>query len=258
MFAFELRRFRAAAGLTQDALGARMKFSGSQVAMVETMRRSPSEEFARECDNALGLDGVMLGFYTRTLWKEAPEHIRPFLEEEQDASGLRTWEPVIVPGLFQTEAYAREILGSSPGVTAEKLEERLANRMHRQAILRRADAPDLIVIMDEVVIQRVIGSATLTCAQLTYLLEVSRHPMVTIQIVPFASSAHCGMVGGFIVAERNGVPQAAYVEGQPHGRTLYDRARLVRLMQRYDAIRAEALPSRQSLRLIEEAVKTYA
>ncbi|WP_214411783.1 helix-turn-helix domain-containing protein [Sphaerisporangium fuscum] len=254
LFAAELRRYRQAAGLTQRALGARMSFSDSQVAMVESLRRAPTEEFARECDKALRLDGTMTGLYLATLWKHAQEHIRPFLEEEQEATGLRSWEPALVPGLLQTEAYARTVIAASPGITPEEVDERLKNRMQRQGLLRRENPPLISAIMDEAVIRRVIGDAVVMNEQLRRLLEVAQHPKVTIQIVPYGIPAHCGMMGGFIIAERNGVPQAAYVEGQPNGRTVDDRATINRLMLRYDAVRAEALSFRQSLKLIEEVV----
>ncbi|MEV7971306.1 Scr1 family TA system antitoxin-like transcriptional regulator, partial [Sphaerisporangium sp. NPDC088356] len=89
---------------------------------------------------------------------------------------------------------------------------------------------------------------------LAHLLKVARHPEVTIQVVPSTLRAHCGLAGGFIIAERNGLSYAAYTDGQPYGRTSDDRRLIAELVRRYDALRAEALPFSQSLRLIEEAV----
>src|SRR6476620_9479741 len=98
LFVFELRRHRTAANLTQKQL-------------------------AELCDQALNLDGAMTRLHVATTWHKAPEHFRPWLEEEQDATALRGWEPMVVPGLFQTEAYARLILSAEPGVTPEEVEE---------------------------------------------------------------------------------------------------------------------------------------
>jgi transcriptional regulator with XRE-family HTH domain len=254
VFAFELRRYREAAKLTQRQLAARIGFSDSMVNMVELAKRPPSRRFAELCDQVFGLDGSMVRLYTATTWNKAPEYLRPWLEEEDDATGLRTWQPTIVPGLLQTQAYAREILAATPGIAYEELEKRVANRLERQAILQRDRPPVLNVVIDEAVLHRVIGDAEIMSEQLMYLLEVARHPLVTIQIVPSTVRAHCGLAGGFIIAERNGSPYAAYTDAQPFGRTFDDRRLIAELVLRYDALRAEALPFSQSLRLIEEAV----
>ncbi|MFC4587451.1 helix-turn-helix domain-containing protein [Sphaerisporangium corydalis] len=254
LFAFELRHHRKTAKLTQRQLAERLGFSDSMVNLVELTKRPPSRRFAELCDRALGLDGTMTRLYTATTWTQAPEHFRPWLEEEEDATGLRSWEPAIVPGLLQTEAYARHILAASPGITSEELEERLAGRMQRRSILNRVKPPAIGVVIDEAVIRRIVGSAAVMDEQLRFLLEIAQHPQVTIQVVPWTTDVHCGLVGGFIIAERNGSAYAAYAEAQPYGRTVDDHTTIARLIRRYDAIRAEAVPFKQSLRLIEEVV----
>ncbi|MEV6986474.1 DUF5753 domain-containing protein [Sphaerisporangium sp. NPDC051017] len=196
----------------------------------------------------------MVRLYKATTWHKAPEYLRPWLEEEEDATGLRTWQPAIVPGLLQTPAYAREVLATIPGITGEEVERRVTNRMQRQAILHRDKPPALNVVVDEAVLRRVIGDTEVMREQLMHLLDIARLPEVTIQIVPSTVRAHCGMAGGFIIAERNGHPYAAYTDAQPFGRTFDDRRLIAELVRLYDALRAEAVPFSQSLRLIEEAV----
>ncbi|WP_203992058.1 helix-turn-helix domain-containing protein [Sphaerisporangium rufum] len=254
LFADELRRHRRAAKLSQRALASRMGFSDSLVAMVETLKRPPTDDFARACDRALGLGGAMFGLYIATTWDKAPEHLRPWLEEEEEAEALRNWEPNLVPGLLQTEAYARAMFGTAPGLTPDEAEERVAARIRRQAILRRNRPPIVTFIMDETVIHRRIGSIAIMREQLAYLLEVARYPNVIIQIVPQDAGEHCGLAGGFIIAERNGSCYAAYSDAQPAGTTIDDRHVICELAARYDAIRAEALPFKASLRLIQEVV----
>ncbi len=254
LFAFELRRHRAMAKLTQRQLAERMGYSDAMVAMVETAKRPPSERFAELCDEVFALDGTMKRLYIATTWNKAPEHFRPWLEEEEEATALRGWEPMLIPGLFQTEAYAREIFAAEPDITSAEIDERVGARMQRQSILHREHPPLVAVLIDEAVIRRPMGDTEIMQGQLGYLLEVAQHPRVTIQIVPYSAQALCGLLGGFIIAERNGVPQTAYVEAQPNGRTVEDRNMLAKLLRRYDAIRAEALPSSQSLQLIKEAV----
>jgi transcriptional regulator with XRE-family HTH domain len=255
LFAFELRQHRAAAKLTQRQLAERMGYSDAMVAMVETAKRPPSERFAELCDEVFGLDGTMKRLYIATTWNKAPEYFRPWLEEEQEATGLRSWEPMLIPGLFQTEAYARLVLAAEPGTTSDEVDERVRGRMQRKAILHRHDPPLVSALVDEAVIRRPVGDTGVIREQLSYLLEVAQHPQVTVQVVPYSAQAMCGLLGGFIIAERNEVPYTAYVEGQPNGRTVEDRNVIGKLLRRYDAIRAEAVPFSQSLTLIEEAVK---
>lgn len=141
-----------------------------------------------------------------------------------------------------------------PGLMGEELEQRLANRMQRQAILHRERPPALTVVIDQAVLYRTIGDIEVMREQLLHLFEVARRPYTTIQIVPNTVRAHCGLAGGFVIAERNGSPYAAYTDAQPFGRTFDDRHLIAELVRLYDALRAEAVPSSQSLRFIEEAV----
>ncbi|MET8157046.1 helix-turn-helix transcriptional regulator [Sphaerisporangium sp. NPDC005289] len=254
LFAFELRKHRSEAGLTQHRLAAQLGYSDSHVAMVETLKRPPTKKFAELCDKVLELDGAMMRLYAATTWERAPEYIRPWLDEEAEATALHSWEPVLIPGLLQTEAYAREMFAASPGITGEEVEERLAGRMRRQSIFHQNKPPMISIVMDESVLHRSIGGAEVMREQLQLVLEAAERPTVTIQVVPYEAEAHCGLAGGFIIAERNGSAYAAYAEGQPFGRTIDDRQVIGQLTARYDAIRAEALPFKQSVKLIREVV----
>jgi transcriptional regulator with XRE-family HTH domain len=254
LFVFELRRYRTAANLTQKQLAQRIGFSDSMVAMIESLKRPPSQRFAELCDQVFNLDGTMTRLYVATTWNKAPEHFRPWLDEEQDATALRGWEPMLIPGLLQTEAYAHLVLGAEPGVRPEEVDERVAGRMERKTILHRDDPPLIAVLIDQAVLHRPIGDREVRREQLTYLLEIAQHPQVTIQVVPYAAQALCGLLGGFVIAERNGTSYAAYVEGQPNGRVVEDRTTIGKLLRRYDALRSEAVPFRQSLKLIHEVV----
>ncbi|GII86591.1 transcriptional regulator [Sphaerisporangium siamense] len=254
LFAYELRRYRQAAGLSQKRLGWLTGYSDSMVNLIELTKRRPTERFAELCDRALALDGIMVRLYAATTWRTAPEYFRPWLEVEEEATALHNWEPMLVPGLLQTQAYARAILATSPGTSGEELDERLTQRMRRQAILGREKPPMISVIVDEAVLHRSIGGAEVMREQVKYLIEIAQHPMVTIQVVPYETEAHCGLAGGFIVAERVGWPYAAYMEAQPHGRTVDEPQTIAALTARYDAIRAEALPFKQSVKLLERVV----
>src|SRR5690349_8752398 len=115
-FAFELRRNRLAGKLTQKQLARRIGFSTSAVAMAETSRFRPSDRFAELCDQAFGLDGDMARLHAEA-WPPpppVPAHFRDWAVEEQRATALRFWAPLLVPGLLQTEAFARRIFERWP------------------------------------------------------------------------------------------------------------------------------------------------
>ncbi|MDH2428225.1 helix-turn-helix transcriptional regulator [Sphaerisporangium sp. TRM90804] len=256
-FAFELRRRRLAAKLTQKQLARRIGFSTSAVAMVETSKFRPSERFAELCDEAFGLDGVIAALYAEA-WPPpppVPEHFRDWAVEEQRATALRFWAPMLVPGLLQTENYARQVLSRLPGTTAGQLEQALAGRMQRKVVLRRDNPPAVTALIDEGVLHRPIGGAAVVREQLEHLLEMARHPKVTIQIVPYSAEALSGLNGAFTIAEMRGNPYTVRVESQPRGRTVSDRSTIADLVNAYDAIRADAHPQHLTCRLIEEVVK---
>jgi DNA-binding XRE family transcriptional regulator len=111
-FAVELRRARIAAELSQDALGARIGFSGEMVSKVETGDRRPSDKFAEGCDTAFPEAG---GLFARLVAKAEksggvyPAWFASWVDAEQRATVLRMWHPVLVPGLLQSADYARAV-----------------------------------------------------------------------------------------------------------------------------------------------------
>jgi len=118
---------------------------------------------------------------------------------------LRWYEPLVVPGLLQTEEYARAIPSARPDGNLDDLEEQVAARLARQAILDRTGAPQLWCILDEGVLHRAIGGSKVMRSQLYRLAEVAEHPKTTIQVIRSAG-AHAGLLGGFIIADLDSKP----------------------------------------------------
>ena len=160
-FGAEVRRWRTAAGLSQEQLGQRVGYSGAQVGKVETGERAPSQEFAQHCDQALpGAGGLFLRIYhLARRWDGGyPSWFVEWVQAEGRAITLHTWEPLLIPGLLQTEEYARAVLAAAHPASPEDEVERLVSaRMDRQAILDQAEPPLLWVILDEGVLTRPVG-----------------------------------------------------------------------------------------------------
>ncbi|MET8161575.1 helix-turn-helix transcriptional regulator [Sphaerisporangium sp. NPDC005289] len=258
-FGYEVRRQRLAANLTQRQLADKVMFSTSMVGMVERAARKPEKAFARRCDEIFQLDGVLMGLWLMAYrWKDAaPLWFRHGLQAEQEATALRTWDPLLFFGLMQTEGYARHVLAGEPGITAEVLEQRLATRLQRQTVLSKSEPPHLWAIIDEGVLRRPIGGPKVMREQLAYLLELAERPKVSIQILPYSASSTCGLLSAFVITELPGDWTTVWAESSIQGKVT-DEPDIVRsITTRYDALRVEALPQYMSLGIIKRELKRW-
>ncbi|MGH3938745.1 MAG: helix-turn-helix domain-containing protein [Pseudonocardiaceae bacterium] len=134
---------------------------------------------------------------------------------EQAASVIRTYEPQLVPGLLQTEDYARAVIRLRQlHARHEEIERHLALRMARQQFLTQPEAPDLWVVLDEAALRRPLGSQEILHAQLRHLIEMAQRPNITLQIVPFDIGGHAATGGGFTILRFSwfDLPDVVYLE----------------------------------------------
>ena len=253
----ELRRRRKAAGMTQEALAAKCFCSDSQVSAIETGSTPVTLEHLRLVDNALETGG-----YFETLWEEmvkddaAPVWLRKWLEYEREARTLRWYEPAFVPGLLQTEAYARAALAIG-WLSAGGVEQRVASRMERQALLDRDPALQLFVVLDEMVIRRLCGSREVMAEQLERLVSLAERPNVNLRIVPTALGLYLGMAGGFTIADLPDATRVGYVDNQLSAQVVTRGEDVASLGLSWDAVHGEALPRAQTLDLLKEVTKSW-
>jgi transcriptional regulator with XRE-family HTH domain len=258
LFGFELRRYRKERGWSQQQLARAVQYSLGTISMIETARRSPTEEFARHCDEALKADGALMRLWPMVSHASAPSWFRPWLDIEAMAEAIRMWAPLIVPGILQTEDYARAILNGDIGVTPEHVEEQVKARIERQAILKRPTPPLLWIVIDESVLHRPIGNPEVMKAQLERLLQAGHTPRIGIQVLPLSAYCTAGVAGGFAIAQAHGTMETGYVESAGVlGRVTERQEDVKALIYRYDAIRSEALSKRESLNLIKETMQRW-
>ncbi|MEU1734298.1 helix-turn-helix transcriptional regulator [Streptosporangium sp. NPDC020145] len=260
-FGTELRKFRLAAGFSQRELGNVIHLSVSQLSMIENGHRAPTLALARRVDKALNIGTTLAGLLDRLNRAEAqlPRWFRPWLEFEREAETLRIWEALIVPGLLQTEDYARAILSRKPGATTEQVEDKVTARMERQEILKRRMPPMLWIVLDEGVLYRPIADPEVMRGQCERLLEAGEQLRVSLQILPYTARNVLGLLGSFTLADlpRETCP-VAYIDSQSLDDRVTDRATdMKNLAFRYEAIRADALPRRESLNLIKETMRRW-
>ncbi len=258
MFSEELRRARAAAGLTQDQLAEKIAYSPSLVAHVETGSRAPSVDFARRADDALRTGGLLSRLQPLVRSEAYPAWFRDWVEIERDATSLRWFEPLLIPGLLQTEEYARAVLqAANPACGDDEISRLVGARMDRQAILTQDEPPLLWVIIDEGVLTRPVGGARVMREQIDHLIQAARLPKVMLQVVPAAAGAHPGLAGQFAIASFHGSPDVAYLDNALAGQVAERADDVSRVGLLYDILKAEALAPRASLDLVRKAIETW-
>jgi transcriptional regulator with XRE-family HTH domain len=263
VFGAMLAYYRNRVGMTPEQLGARVFLSGSQIRKVEAGTRTPSEDLAKACEAIpeLGCNGALTELYeilsVHLKRRAYPGWFAGWPDKEAQARRLRWFEPLVVPGLLQTEPYARAILSTRMGATHEELDEAVAGRMERQRILDREHPAELWVILDEAVLRRPVGGPGVMRDQLARLVEAGQRPNIAIQVVPFGAGAHEGMRGGaFIVADFEGAAAIAYQDAASSGQILEDAADVEALALTWDTLRLDALPRTASTSLITSAAET--
>ena len=256
VFGPELRYYRERAGLSQTELAALVNVSHDVISKIETGDRPPAKDFPKRLDGVPELDtrgglARLWGTLRRGLrHRTIPEWFQPWADIEARATTLRWYEPLLVPGLLQTEDYARAILAVEPGAEADKLDDRVGGRISRQAILARANAPQLWSVVDEGVLHRRIGGPKVMHDQLEHLADLAENPQTTIQVIPASAGAHAGLLGAFNIADLDGSPSMVYLENAAEAQIADSPTIVARAMLRFDALRSEALPRAASRDLI--------
>lgn len=257
LFAGELRRLRADAGLSQEALGERVNYSASLVAAVEQCRRAPREEFAQRCDEALGAGGLLVRIREALIRESLMPWFREWVTIEQEATALRSFEPLVVPGLLQTEAYARALYEGAAQLVGEEIEQPLAARLARQAVLDRPGPPQFVVVLDHAVLERPVGGPKVMQEQLRHLVEVGRRPRVHLHLVPREVGAYPGLNGAFVLATPPDGDDVGYLDNQLHGTIVERTVDVNSLRQIWESVRAEAMPHGATMAAISEAAEQW-
>ncbi|WP_328340072.1 helix-turn-helix domain-containing protein [Micromonospora sp. NBC_00421] len=257
LFAGELRRLRVKAGLSQEALGEQINYSASLVAAVEQCRRPPREEFAERCDEALQADGLLSRIRDALIKESLMPWFREWVTIEQEATALCSFQPLVLPGLLQTEAYARALHEGASHLVGDAMEQQVVARLARQEILHRDSPPLFVAVLDYTALERPIGGQKVMREQLLHLQEVAQQPRVHLHLIPKGTGAYHGLNGAFVIATPAEGDDIAYLDNQLQG-TIVERAAYVHsLRQTWESVRAEAMPKGATLKLISEEAESW-
>lgn len=264
VFAAMLRWYRQRAGLSQDALGAKAHMSGKTISAYENGWRVPTRPAVVDIDAVpeLQTSGALTELWDTLkegmTYQAFPSWVQDWAVKEALAVTLRWFEPIVVPGLLQTEDYARAICQTRFGLSDDEIEARVAARLKRQEILRRDQPPAFWVILDEWVLRRPVGGRHVMTEQVSRLVDAARQPTIAIEIIPASVGAHEGLAGAFGLADFDDAPTVGYREAAGRGQFTEDRDDVATLDLTWTTLRGETLPRRASLAILEEAAKTWA
>ncbi|AZQ72046.1 MULTISPECIES: helix-turn-helix domain-containing protein [Streptomyces] len=268
--AAELRRLRAGADLTREDVAEQTGINTATLYRIETARVRPQRRTlvallnlygVRESqrDEVLALsEGASVQGWLRPYHSELPEEYTAYISFEAEARAVRNYESLFVPGLLQTEDYARAVIkGVLPMASAREIEQRVQARVERQAVLVKDDPLHLWAIMDEAALRRMVGGRDVMHKQLQHLTAVAQEPHMTLQVIPFGAGAHAGMPGSFVLMSFPEAedPEIVYIDSMAGDLFLEAEADIRRYGAIFDNLRAVALSPDDTSNLIAALAK---
>ena len=246
--------------MTQEQLAEATTYSAALVAAIETCRRIPTDDFADRADKALGTDGILSRLQPLVESTSVLPWFRDLVDVERRATEIRIYETYVIPGLLQTEDYARHVISATrPVISPAAIDRAVALRMTRQEVLYREDEPPrLWAILDESVLCRVNGTSDVMRAQLESLIKAVERPNIVVQVIPNSEGSTAAGGRNFILLTLRSEPAVAYLEDIRAARYLRKTDDVTQYSLTFDHLRSNALSDVKSAALIKEAVKSYA
>jgi transcriptional regulator with XRE-family HTH domain len=248
-----LALYREAAGYTQRSLGEVFNISEQQIASIEQGRRPLKPDLAEKLDDLLGTKGALLVAVSRMpevdlvpLWAEE------YLDREREAIAISWYESLLVPGLLQTEAYARSVFRSRvPVYDADEIEQLVNARIARRELLHRKVPPTASFVIWEAALRDCLGGRDVYVEQVRHLREYSDIPGIALQILPLGRTSHAGLEGPFVLLETPEHQRLAYSETQRGSTLVADPDEVGILTQKYAMLRTQALNAEDTRDLLD-------
>lgn len=268
----ELRRLRAESGLTRDEVAGQLDWHPTKITRIETGQWTRlnlrdvrdlldiyglTDEQHREMLLQLARESRQKGWW-HSYGDVLPSEYAHFIGLEAESSSLRTYQQVLVPGLLQTEEYARAAIRAfRPGDTEDEIGRRVAVRLQRQQRVAQERSLHLSGVLGEGVIRQLVGDPAVTADQFRFLADVGRLPNVMIQILPYAAGAHAAMMGSFeILGFPEPIdPDVVYLENMSSALFLEEQADVTRYTQVFDYLRATARSPQETSDMLRSAAE---
>lgn len=262
--ASELRRLRKGVELAVEEAAAQLGWSRFKVSRIEKAQTKPTAADLRTMLDLYGVDNATRAAlvelhreaWRRGWWTDYSDVFRgSYVALEDDAATIDEWSPQLIPGLLQTDDYARAVIRASLAEdNPATVQRRVQARSARRTLLGRIDppAPAFTAIIDEAALRRPVGGVEVMRAQLRALLDAARRPNVTVRVLPNASGAHPGLDGPFIILSfpEHLAPDVAYVETKAGDTYLESAADVRRFRVDFENLSAAAMDPQGSAEFI--------
>ncbi|WP_031524838.1 helix-turn-helix domain-containing protein [Streptomyces sp. NRRL F-5123] len=249
----QIKLWRESTGLTQTDFGATIGYSEEMVSKVERGVRAPKPVYLDSADRVLKAEGKISAMKPDLAEVRYPKKVRDLAKLEADAVELGAYGSTVVPGLLQSEAYARALFEMRrPSYTPDEVDRLVEARMARKSIFDRRPFPLLSFVLEEVTLRRPLGGKSVLRGELDHLLEVGQLRHVSLQVMPTDREDHAGMGGEINLLKLSDGATVGYSEAQLTSRLISLPKEVQILDMRYGMIRSQALTPRESLAFIEK------
>ncbi|QKW50717.1 helix-turn-helix domain-containing protein [Streptomyces buecherae] len=255
----QLRRYRETANLSQRGLAEAIGYPASYISRVERGEQLPSQALGQALDDHFHTGGLFVDLVCMAQETLVATYSQAFIAQESRAARIEVFASSLVPGLFQTPAYARELMVTGlPAALMTEVEHRVQIRMDRQKLFEREPPPHVWAVMDEAALKRPTADRTTMADQLRQLIRRTEEAHTQVQVVPFGQAFHPFLGGSLTLLTMPEGRKTCLVESFAAG-TLIDTPRdLIDLEQRFDVVRSQALSPTDSVQLVRSYLEAYA
>ncbi|MCZ0972678.1 helix-turn-helix transcriptional regulator [Streptomyces albulus] len=254
----ELRIRRVAANMTQEALSERVVCSPTLISHFEAGRRTPKPDDAQRIDRALGTDGFFVRWLVDLESKYA-DHFASAAELEKLAKLIQQFALSLVPGVLQTDDYARAVFAAyRPNHTPEELDDQVVTRTQRARILDGPLKPVIWTLLDESVLRRRVGGPQVMAEQLHKIAALTEAGRLRLHVLPHGAGAHALMESDLMLMSFEDCAPVAYVEGFLTGNLMDDPALVAASQTAYALALSDALSQQESLALVKAVAEEHA
>ncbi|MFK8847225.1 Scr1 family TA system antitoxin-like transcriptional regulator [Streptomyces sp. Ac-502] len=248
----QIKLWRGQAEVSREELAEEVGYSAEYVKSMEQGRRKPTVHLLRVADQMCRARGMLTAAEEYLQPDKFPSYSADYMRYEADALAVNSYQAQLIPGLLQTEAYARTLMeGRWPPADRETIEQRVAFRMERQALLDR-ETRTFTFVINEIALRHVVGTKKDHGEQLHRLLEAGERRNVILQVLPLRDGASPALFGPFNLLETPEHDRIAYEEGHLGGVLCADPERVNQISQRYELLLQMALRAEDSARFIEK------
>ncbi len=255
----QLKRWRVKAGVTREQLGEAARYSPDTIKAMEQGVRMPTAQVLDVADALFRAEGMLSAAKEYLSRDKFPARAVDFMAQEREAQSLWSYEVALIPGLLQTEAYARAVFTDHwPPVDDATIERRTAARLERQEILTQEPLVAFSFVIFEAALRCPLGGKAVFREQLLHLLDVATLRNVSIQVLPFERAPAVAAIGPMVLLESKEHDRFAYSTGQSMSQLTVDPDVVSSHAGRLSMIRAEALNAEESAVFIQRMVDRYA